>query len=215
MGITLAFIGLLVFLQVKPNEMKTYDRLPKDGIGSDFDHLEVQSPLMSDKEEREEKSPTQKRLLGVFMACCAGILFGTTFNPAQWVIDNRHDGEDNSLDYVFPQFCGILIASWTYTMIYFIIKQIKDEEPFVNPKCVLPATLSGLLWGVATVAWFYANGQLGFSVAFPVITSGPGFLGNLYGIFLFNEISGTKNYALLAGAFFITLPGLLCISLSH
>jgi hypothetical protein len=227
-GISLAIIGLVVFLQVKPNEMEVYDKASgSDAHSSLMDKMETVYLNEEDKYVNNNNNSSnnksfidalpqsQKQVIGTLMACCAGLLFGTSFNPAQWVIDNRFDGDDNSLNYVFPHFCGILLASWIYTMSYFIIKSSQDQEPFVNPKSILPATLSGLMWGVATVAWFYANGQLGFSIAFPIITSGPGFLGSLYGIFLFNEISGTKNYALLTAAFCITLPGLICISMSH
>lgn len=64
-------------------------------------------------------------------------------------------------------------------------------------KLVMPAIASGILWGVAQVAWFQANldarpdisctsmdfdgfsKDLGFSVAFPVIASLPGVIGLL------------------------------------
>jgi glucose uptake protein GlcU len=159
--------------------------------------------------------PVQKRTTGIAMAAVAGALFGTSFNPAQSVIDSKYDGDDSGLNYVFPHFCGILVASWAYTMLYFTKKYFDQKTPFVNPDCILPATVSGIMWGVADIAWFVANGELGFSVSFPVIATGPGFLGALWGIFLFKEISGTRNFLTLAIAFFISVSALIMIAAAH
>ncbi len=69
--------------------------------------------------------------------------------------------------------------------------------------------------GIASISWFIANQNLGFAVSFPIITSGPGFIGALWGIFRFGEISGKRNFIFLAVAFGITLPGLVLVALSH
>ena len=56
---------------------------------------------------------------------------------------------------------------------------------------IVPGLLSGTFWGIANIAWFVANQNLGFSVSFPIITSGPGFIGALWvslrlkGLFLY------------------------------
>ena len=160
-------------------------------------------------------SQGKKRIVGLTMAIAAGLMFGASFNPAQYVIDNRYDGDDSSLNYVFPHFCGIWIASWSYMTMFGAYKYFKNEAMYVNPQGILPAALSGAMWGIACIAWFVANGKLGFSISFPLITSGPGFVGSMYGIFLFDEISGKRNYAMLSVAFIITLVGLIFIAASH
>lgn len=225
-----------MFLQVKTNEvhghMKSVDiddpdtaysllneydnaSLDTEGKASKVGSSTLREYRFSDDKFGASWSPTQKRVVGLTLAGVTGIFFGCSFNPAQWVIDNRFDGEDNSLDYVFPHFCGILLASWVYTILYFCIKHCKGHRVFVNPDSFLPATLSGSMWGIAEIAWFVANGKLGFAVAFPIITSGPGFIGSMYGIFLFQEITGQRNISILAAAFLITVPGLICVALSH
>lgn len=232
-GVGLALIGLYVFLQVQTNEMgspppgseastsllhDTDDNPNKtdiEGLYYDDRKSHPKSERLSQSQFGAGWNQTTKRIVGLLMACTAGVLFGTSFNPAQWVIDNRFDGDDNTLNYVFPQFTGILLASWTYTMLYFLYKYSQGQAPYVNPDCVIPATISGIMWGIACIAWFVANGKLGFAVAFPIITSGPGFIGSLYGIFLFKEISGQKNLLLLATAFVITVPGLIMVALAH
>lgn len=230
-GIGLALIGLYVFLQVQTNEMgntKESD-LGTHSLLSDMDDMhkgDVEGLYYDDRKSTPKSegkdsqfgagwNQTTKRIVGLIMACTAGVLFGTSFNPAQWVIDHRFDGDDNTLNYVFPQFTGILLASWSYTVIYFLWKYSQGQQPFVNPDCIIPATISGIMWGIACIAWFVANGKLGFAVAFPIITSGPGFIGSLYGIFLFKEITGQKNLMLLGAAFLITVPGLIMVALAH
>jgi hypothetical protein len=160
-------------------------------------------------------SVSKKRFVGFSMAALAGFLFGISFNPSQYVIDNEYHGKDDTLNYVFPHFCGIILTSWVYFIGYCIYMTFNSKPLFVNPDCILPAAASGLLWGVAEISWFMANKNLGFSVSFPIITSGPGFIGSMWGIFYFKEIAGFNNLATLGAAFCVTLPGLILIALSH
>jgi len=71
------------------------------------------------------------------------------------------------------------------------------------------------MWGVAQISWFYANQELGFSTAFPLITSGPGLVGALWGFFVFHEIQGKRNYRLLAGGIISVVCAGLFIALSR
>eukprot|EP01039_Chlorochromonas_danica_P009144 gene9144-10094_t len=234
-GVVLAFVGLLFFLQVKPNDTSVDNAEQSDLVTTPlmdsviFDSQEAGSVDAKlggvHKEEREDLSPTKsgvdgwsdntKRIMGFIGATIAGIFFGCSFDPSQYVIDNRYDGDDNSLNYVFPHFTGILLSSWFYTVVYCIYKYQHKEKPFVDADIILPATISGVMWAVAQIAWFYANGQLGFSITFPMISCGPGFVGSLWGIFLFKEISGTRNLTFLSVAFLITGGALLMVGLSH
>lgn len=68
--------------------------------------------------------------------------------------------------------------------------------------------------GVAQTAWFVANGALGFAVAFPMITSGPGLLASFWGIVLFKEIKGTRNFIFLGLALCFTVSSGICIGIS-
>ena len=79
---------------------------------------------------------------------------------------------------------------------------------------MLPAVLSGLMWGVAQTCWFIANDALSVAVAFPIITSGPGIVSAMWGIFVFGEIRGTRNYAVLSIAIALALAGCVLIGLS-
>lgn len=59
-----------------------------------------------------------------------------------------------------------------------------------------------------------ANHYLSAVVSFPIITAGPGFIAAMWGVFVFKEIKGLKNYIILAVAFCIILAGSLSTAFS-
>eukprot|EP01038_Epipyxis_sp_PR26KG_P005955 gene5955-8208_t len=251
-GVCLAMVGLVVYLQVETNDTSVdaaSENLEIKGIiarnsrdskdtssvfqplvnNRDYqsivmvtdDGLESQNPqpkktsIDNDDTSVKSKNSGNNRVLGLMLACTAGVLFGVSFDPMQYVNDHNYGGNDNTLNYVFTHYCGILMASWFYLIIYCMYKYYHNQVPYVSADCILPATISGMMWGIAGISWFIANGSLGFSVSFPIITSGPGFIGALWGVFVFKEITGTKNLATLALAVCITIPALIMVGLSH
>jgi len=160
-------------------------------------------------------SEETKRLFGILAALMAGALFGLSFDPAQYVIDNKYNGNDDTLNYVFSQYLGILITSWAYTVLYCYYCLRNDRKPYIHANIVLPATVSGIIWGIAETAWFVANGRLGFPISFPIICAGPGFVGAAWGVFIFKEITGTENLRTLAVAMGVTIPALILVGVSH
>jgi glucose uptake protein GlcU len=160
----------------------------------------------------------KKRVVGCLCSVVAGGLFGCSFNPAQWIIDNHPNtySPETLLAFVFPHYCGIALCSFLYFIVYCAVMRYHlKRRPFVTPEVVLPAVLSGALWGVAEICWFIANQHLGFAISFPLITSGPGFVGALWGIFMFNEIKGRRNLAILGVAGVVTVGALVLVGLSH
>jgi len=165
----------------------------------------------------------QKRVVGLVLSVVAGVFYGTNFDPPQYIMDNQvgaHYNEahqwvpvsKNGLDYVFSHFSGILVTSTIYMLIYCIVKK---NKPDVYPQVILPAVASGTLWAIADICWFVANSELSFVVAFPMITTGPGVIASLWGIFAFREFSGRRNFLFLGGAFTVTIVGVLLIALSR
>mmetsp|Transcript_26682 Transcript_26682/g.83526 ORF Transcript_26682/g.83526 Transcript_26682/m.83526 type:complete len:315 (+) Transcript_26682:485-1429(+) len=158
--------------------------------------------------------PSLYKPLGVGFAITAGIFFGTSFDPSQYLIDHCDDCSDDSMDYVISHFLGILLCS----LFWFGVAYLASGGGLLvtsDWKFIVPAMISGAMWGVATASWFLANGSLGFSVAFPIITSGPGMVGALWGIFVFGEIKGQRNLLILSGAFAMTLGACVLIGLSR
>lgn len=78
----------------------------------------------------------------------------------------------------------------------------------LTPPPVCPsiaAILSGTIWAVAQSSWFVANNNLSFIIAFPLVAMGPGIVGAVWGVFVFREITGTRNYIILVAAFIVSV----------
>jgi len=133
------------------------------------------------------------------------------FNPPQYLIDH-HEGSPYPIDYAFSHFCGIFMTSTVYFIIYCAFMK---NKPRVFPEAILPGVVSGVMWATAQCAWFIANGKLLFVIAFPIISTGPGFVGALWGIFLFKEIRDKKNLAVLILAFLVELLAIGLITASN
>lgn len=76
--------------------------------------------------------------------------------------------------YIFPHFCGIFITSVLFVQIYAVICK---NSPKVYPEIILPGFVSGLMWAIAQICWFQANSRLELTIAFPIISIGPGLIG--------------------------------------
>ena len=79
---------------------------------------------------------------------------------------------------------------------------------------VLPSLVSGVIWGIAQVAWFQANISLGFAIAFPIIASLPGFIGLLIGFCFLGEVRTRQSRILALLGLILRVPGVLLIALS-
>ena len=185
----------------------------------------------------------QRSAVGVGLALLAGVFFGTTFNPSQYVIDRAGTAaaphaSRHGLDYVHAQFSGIALASTVYFGLYcaymrnrpVVLPQVATalygwastsntflcNIPVVYvPQVALPALASGIMWGVAGALWFVANEKLGFVVAFPIVLAGPGIVASLWSIFLLRELEGTRNFVLTAIVAVLVVSGAACISASR
>jgi hypothetical protein len=154
-----------------------------------------------------------KRILGVSLAILAGLFYGVNFDPPQWLIDHsdKHNGySTDGKDYVWSHFCGIFMASTAYFLLYCALKR---NKPMVYPEVVLPGVISGIMWAIAQSCFFIANSDLGMTVSFPIIATGPGAVGCLWGIILFGEIKGARNFAFFGGAVVLNAVGVALITL--
>lgn len=91
----------------------------------------------------DKLNPKAKRMAGTFLAIISGVLYGVTFTPYLYVVDNYSGASQNGLDYVFSLYTGIFLTSIIYFFIYCIIMK---NKPFVNPKSILPGLASGWMW---------------------------------------------------------------------
>ena len=163
----------------------------------------------------DKLTQSQKVIFGMGASAASGLLYGCNFNPPQYVVDHidSFPGASKDLaDYVFPHFCGIFITSLLVLQGYAAVSR---NQPKVYPEIVLPGFISGLMWATAQICWFSANSKLGFAVAFPLISIGPGLVSSLWGVFAFGEIKGARNYGLLVAAFCLVIGASICIALSN
>ncbi|PKU40420.1 hypothetical protein llap_9278 [Limosa lapponica baueri] len=163
-------------------------------------------------------SPAKKRLIGCSLAVVAGILYGSSFVPVLYIKDHGRRNESVyagasqfDLDYVFAHFSGIFLTSTIYFLVYCAVRK---NKPNVYPQAILPGFVSGVLWAIANCCWFIANHYLSAVVSFPIITAGPGLVAAMWGVLVFKEIKGLKNYLLLSVAFCIILAGSLSTAFS-
>lgn len=150
---------------------------------------------------------------GSCMSITAGGLFGTTFvlptALKEGIVGDHHSSD--IMDYVFSHFLGIFITS---TLALFIYLGIKREKSFTPLSIIVPAIWSGVIWGIAQVAWFQANLDLGFSVAFPMVASLPGVIGLAIGICCFKEVEGFHARIFVALGLLLRIPGMVFIAIS-
>jgi len=179
---------------------------------SDYEQQLHKSPQSSQDDSWVEKlSMQQRRVFGIVLAVLSGVLYGVNFDPPQYIMDHNPDKSQNGLDYVFSHFSGIYVMSTFYLILYCIIRR---NRPSVFPSAILPGFVCGFLWAVAQISWFFANNALSLVVSFPIISTGPGIVASLWGIFAFREISGVKNYLVLAAAIGLTVVSSVLTSLS-
>jgi hypothetical protein len=218
-GIILALISMGLASLVKPT-VKALDK--DDATSAMINHVEdrsddLEAPLNGINGEHEvtEKAPAGQRVVGVCLAMFAGIFFGINFDPPQYVIDNVDGASDNSLDYVFSHFCGILLTSTFWFCCYCGYKEHIGHPVLLYPKVILPAMVSGIMWGIAQTGFFVANEYLAFVVSFPIVSLGPGFVGFVWGIFLFREVTGSRNYWIVFTVFLTFIACAICIVFSR
>lgn len=212
LGVALAVVALAMYILIKPaKEPAAFE----GGAGRDELLVQVSASDVigggSTVLPGEGKtSAASKRLLGTLGAVLSGILYGNNFTPPNLLL-NTHTGPAAPLDYVFSHFCGIFATSTFWFLVYCVYKK---STPVLYPRVILPGFISGLMWAAAQTSWFVANASLSVAVAFPLITSGPGIVGSLLGVFVFGEIQGKRNYIVLCIAILLAVVGCTLIGIA-
>ena len=152
-------------------------------------------------------------LLGFSMAVAAGLLFGATFDlPMD--LKNGEFGEAHRHDilyYVFSHFLGIFFTAIASLVVYIAVK---GKESHMPRQLIFPSMMSGLIWAVGMVAWFQANVELGYTVAFPIVGSLPGIIAILIGLCFLGEIQTRRSRMCALIGMLLRIPGVLLIALS-
>ncbi|XP_063044538.1 transmembrane protein 144b [Engraulis encrasicolus] len=166
----------------------------------------------------DKVSPKSKRLVGCLLAIMAGCFYGFSFIPILYM---KHEASNNAsvfsgssqndYDYGFAQYNGIFLASTAYFLIYCAAMKSK---PRIYSRAVLPAVLSGTMWGIATYSWFLANSYLNTIITFPIVTAGYSLVAALWGVVVFKEVRGLINCLVFVMASGVVLTGTMLTALS-
>ena len=205
----------------KPEEDKKEEEEDKPVEDKPTEDPTEEAKQEEEEQKKEEESPILagikklpvivQRIVGLLLAIIAGALFGSSFDPSKYLQDTGKSSPDG-IDYVLSHFLGIFFASTFYFICYTICFQ---NKPFVFKETTLPAMVSGMMWGVAQVAWFIANSNIPYVVSYPLITSGPGLLSALWGIVVFREVRGWKNFLFFGIGTIVLFAGIICIVVSR
>ena len=98
--------------------------------------------------------------------------------------------------------------------VFIIYAAFKKNRPVLFSNSVLPAMVSGGMWGIAEAAWMVSNGSLGMVVSYPIVAVCPMLINTLWAVLLYREIQGVRNFALLGFAMTMNICSVLCTALS-
>eukprot|EP01121_Diplochlamys_sp_Union-15-3_P019849 TRINITY_DN7578_c0_g2_i1.p1 TRINITY_DN7578_c0_g2~~TRINITY_DN7578_c0_g2_i1.p1 ORF type:complete len:343 (-),score=59.58 TRINITY_DN7578_c0_g2_i1:807-1796(-) len=202
-GFALAIVSTVIYVFVKPN----LENVDDDNAVLINEVTQKPPPSVFDN-----LSSGKKKALGALLSIAAGLCYGVNFDPVQYLIDNHPDKSQEMIDYVWSHFTGLYMTSTFYFIVYSILK---GNKPRVYSDTTFPSFVCGLIWAVADVGFFIANSELSMVIAFPIVATGPGIVGALWGIFAFREIRGTSNILVLLLAFVVTIVAVTLISLSQ
>lgn len=204
-GVVIACISGIVFFALKPvkKEEKLEDPLGKEPFLDSSQPVATTTTINETTIETPSSNPKAKsvsikqRIIGGILAIITGTLFGLVFNPSTYIQDHldKYPGAvKNGLHYVYAMYSGILISSTFYFVIYIAYKR---NRPYLCIESILPAIISGMMWGVAQAGFLVANSVLSQAISFPLVMIGPGTIATLWSIFYFKEITGLRNYIVL------------------
>uniref|UniRef100_A0A1I8I332 Transmembrane protein 144 n=1 Tax=Macrostomum lignano TaxID=282301 RepID=A0A1I8I332_9PLAT len=158
-----------------------------------------------------QMSPLRRRIFGVTLSVLIGPMFGVGFVPTYYVQAHVPGASKNGLDYVFAHFTGIFCASSVFLILYTVVT---GNRPSGSPRIILPAIVSGMMWGVAGASWFLANQVLSESISYPIISSAPAIVAALWSVCVFREIRGARNLVILCIAICMCTAGSIMNGLS-
>jgi len=160
----------------------------------------------------------KKRVIGILLSLTAGSLYGVCLVPFQvWFEKNESPSclaphGHNQMEWVFSHYLGIFLMS---TFAFLVYVAIHRNAPQIFPSSIVPAFLSGAMWGIAQAFWLVANGTLGLTVAYPIVTLGPTIVSSLWSVFLFKEIRGRRNLIILSVAMLSNITCVLMVAFSQ
>ena len=216
-GVGIACLSGLIFLGIRTQVSSEGDDEERALLSSSSAVDTTLSVRLNDEDAeltKKSNSTFRLRLFASFLAIVSGIFFGLVFTASTYIQDHRFDprfpgASKNGLHYIFSMYTGILLTSTVYYSLYILFKR---NRPYLCRESILPAFLSGVMWGIAQAAFLLANSVLSQAISFPLISIGPATIAALWSIFYFKDIRGRRNFLIFAlGTLFRLLAALLII----
>lgn len=217
-GVTIAVLSGLIFLSIRTGK-KEEDIEERQPI-LQSNNSSIINTLSEEPSKGDDVSPLapksiKMRIIGSVLALLSGVLFGLVFTPSTYIQDHRKDkyptASKNGLHYIFSMYTGILLSSLVYYAIYIAAKK---NRPYVCIESILPAFISGIMWGIAQAGFIAANSVLSQAISFPLISVGPSTLAALWSILYFKDIAGKRNYLIFAAGSLLRVISAVFIILS-
>lgn len=188
-GVALACVSGLIFLALKTQVPSESDNETQPILAESADPI---NRNVSDNSS--SKKSVRLRLTAAVLAVVSGIFFGLVFTPSTYIQDHPEHypgASKNGLYYIFPMYTGIFLSSMVYYAVYIIWKK---NRPYLHIQSILPAFISGIMWGIAQAGFLLANSVLSQAISFPLISIGPATIATLWSILYIKDIRGMKNY---------------------
>lgn len=199
----------------------------EEDIKETINNISLEHPILSEIKINFYESKVMKRLteltkrtyvkraIGYTLAIMGGISYGTQFIPIYVMIAKSEENSNyssNSLDYIFSFTIGAFCTQTIFIVAYSIISL---NNPIVKGNLILPGIIGGVLLSIAIILWAYVSALLNPTIAYPLITVGSPAVSLFWGLCIFREIKGYKNYiALTIGGIFM-IAGVILITLSN
>jgi len=207
-GVALALVSIGLYLPIEATVQKVQSEEEEEEERASLINADVEDVSV----EANQSKSIRNKVVGIVLSIVAGALYASNVIPVSYLQkEEKYQGNHYLLAFCLSHFAGIFAMSTVIVIVYGLWKRNKPE---FFPQSILPGLAAGIMWGIAQAGLFVANSDLGLSVAFPIASTGPGVIASLWGVLAFKEIRGFRNFAWLGTAFFVTISGIACITLS-
>jgi len=143
-GVVLVLLSTVFYLLVKPEQSRPTERPEHDETSRLIDSTNESTNTyeqLASTSIYDRLSNSKKRILGLGLSVFSGLLYGQAFSPIVYIRDNYADASQNSMDYLFAFYTGILVTSLSYFVVYAVVMK---NKPVLQSELVLPGLASGL-----------------------------------------------------------------------
>mmetsp|Transcript_87737 Transcript_87737/g.183405 ORF Transcript_87737/g.183405 Transcript_87737/m.183405 type:complete len:413 (-) Transcript_87737:52-1290(-) len=171
-------------------------------------NVQEPNPAPADDNTPSVGSRSADRVLGAGLALLGGGLCGIQAIPSDLYL-NSHKNL-SKITTVLPQCMGVWLGATIIYLLHASVARLAGNR--VPHSVIRPAFLSGCLWAIGFAGMITGIGQLGYSVGYTLDAVGPIIVSSLLSVFVFREISGSKQLFLYALSLSLQVMGTTLIA---